>query len=171
MRIYKRAEWRARPARPMTPQQAPREAFIHYTDDVQVSRWDTLAKQKDKMRQIQSFHMDGRGWSDIAYHYVVFQPYGSLRRARVFQGRVSGYVPAAQEGHNTGTIAICVVAGPGVKIKRNTRYAIEQVIRRHPSLRTVGGHRDVVATSCPGDDLYAQIPTIARAARVRVYKR
>lgn len=171
VKLYTRRQWGARPpARAMTPQGSPREAFIHYSDSPDAERLDTLSEQKAAVRAIQDFHIDGRGWSDIAYHYLVCQPRGRLRRARAFQGRDHLRVPAAQEGHNTGTLAICVIAGPGDPISRNTRYAIEQLLRRHPSVRTVGGHRDVTSTDCPGDLLYAQIPAIARAAGVRVYK-
>jgi hypothetical protein len=154
----------------MTPQDAPIEAFIHYSYDFSVGRFDTLAEQEAKMREIQRYHMDNNGWSDIGYAFVVFQPYGTLRRARAFQGRPTKYVPAAQANHNTRTLPICVVAGPDNEIKRNTRYVIEQLINRYPSVKVVGGHRDVVATSCPGDKLYAQIPTIARATGRKVYK-
>lgn len=171
MRIYSRSEWGAAPPQSaMSVQSAPTEAFIHYSDDVGVGSIDTFAEQAQKARNIQDFHLHGRGWSDIAYHYLVFQPYGKLRRARVFAARGDRFVPAAQAGHNTGTLAICVVAGPGTQLKRNTRYQIEQLLRRYPSVETVGGHRDVVSTDCPGDVIYSWIPRIARASGKKVYK-
>lgn len=169
LKVFSRSRWRARAAESLADQGAPREAFIHYSDDVGENRIDTFDEQAAKARAIQDFHMDGRGWSDIAYHFLVFQPFGKLRRARIFQGRRVTAVPAAQAGHNTGTLAICVVAGPGRKLRRNTRYQIEQILRAHPSVRVVGGHRDVVATDCPGDEIYGQIPRIARAAGKKVY--
>ncbi|HMJ97613.1 MAG TPA: hypothetical protein VK486_17325, partial [Thermoleophilaceae bacterium] len=85
------------------------------------------------------------------------------------QGRSHRKVPAAQLNHNRGTLAICVVAGPLDTITSRTRYVIERVLMLHPSVRTLGGHRDVVATSCPGEHLYHAIPRIARAAGVGVY--
>lgn len=171
LKIYPRSRWNARTPRAMTPQGPPTEAFIHHSDDVGASRWDTMAEQCEHMRALQNFHMDGRGWSDIAYAYVVFQPYGKLTRARVFEGRDYRKVPAAQLGHNTGTLPICVVGNfERDGVKRNTRFVIEQLLRKHGSVRVVGGHRDVVGTTCPGDHLYEQIPTIAKAAGVRVYR-
>lgn len=172
LRIITRREWgAAAPARAMDMQARPTEAFLHYSDDVAVGGIDTLAEQAAKARAIQDFHLHGRGWSDIAYHYLVFQPYGRLRRARVFAGRGDRFVPAAQAGHNTGTLAICVVAGPGVPLKRNTRYVIEQLLRRYPSVKTVGGHRDVVATDCPGESITNALPRIAGAAGKRLYRK
>ena len=171
VKIYSRAEWGAQPpAKSMTRQDRPSEAFIHYSDSPNASRLNSFQEQAAAVRAIQSFHINGRGWSDVAYHYIVAQPYLPLLRARVFRGRNTMYVPAAKEGHNTGTIAICVLAGPGDKLKRNTRYAIEELLRAHSTVKTVGGHRDATSTDCPGDEIYAAIPTIARAAGKRVYR-
>lgn len=170
LRIYSRERWHARDPRPMAPQEDPAEAFIHHSDDIGASRWDTFPEQCEHMRGLQNFHMDTRGWSDIAYAYIVFQPFGKLARARVFEGRDWHNVPAAQLGHNTGTLPICVVGNFEVDgVKRNTRFVIEELLRAHPSVRVLGGHRDVVGTTCPGDHLYAQVPAIARAAGVKVY--
>lgn len=171
VRIYSRQEWGARPpAKSMSDQYRPSEAFIHYSDSPNASKLNNFAEQSAAVRAIQDFHINGRGWSDIAYHYVVAQPYFPLRRARVFRARNTAKVPAAQEGHNTGTIAICVLAGPGDKLKRNTRFAIEEILRLHSTVKTVGGHRQVVSTSCPGDEIYAAIPIIARAAGKKLYR-
>jgi hypothetical protein len=121
--------------------------------------------------------MDVRGWSDISYHYVIFQPFNDVP-ARVFEGRKVRYVPAAQAGHNTGTLAVCVFGNFDHEdsVKRNTRYAIEMLLTRKPSrtgagdVKTLGGHRDVVGTECPGDTLYAQIPRICDAINMRRYR-
>ena len=171
MDIVSRKRWGARQARPMASQQAPTEAFVHYSDTVNAERIDTFAEQCAAMRAFQDFHMNGRGWSDIGYAFVVFQPQGEQTKARAFRGRLTRYVPAAQEGHNTRTLPICVVADGGDELKRNTRYVIEQLIRRYPSVKTLGGHRDVTATTCPGDAIYAQVPRMAQAAGVKVFKR
>jgi hypothetical protein len=171
LKVYPRARWNARAPHLMVSQDQPAEAFLHHSDDTSPERWDTFAEQAAHMRELQNFHMLTRGWSDIAYAYIVFQPYGKLTRARVFEGRDYHKVPAAQLGHNTGTLPICVVGNfERDGVKRNTRYVIEQLIRKHPSVNTLGGHRDVVSTTCPGDHLYAEIPRIAKAAGVRTYR-
>lgn len=171
---YSRHDWRALTAHPMETQKTSRihEAFLHHSDDANAARFDTLEEQKAKMRQIQEFHMGGRGWSDIAYHYVIFQP-GKADVARIFAGRRLSAVPAAQEEHNTNTLAICVVGDftPGHDtLDRNTRYAIEVLLRRYPQLKTLGGHRQVVSTSCPGANIMRYLPRIADAVDLRVYK-
>lgn len=170
-RFYSRSDWEAHaPTGGMAIQGLPTEAFIHYADAADAPKLKSLAAQKAALRGIQRFHQGERGWSDIGYHYVVFQAYGLVPGARAFQARETRYVPAAQAGHNTGTLAICVYAGPGDDLKRNTRWLIEQIIEKYPSVRTVGGHKDVTSTDCPGPKIYSQISQIAKATGKRVYR-
>ncbi len=175
--LYELEDWNTRDPRPMTKQNPDniRESFIHHTTDTRAEVTDTLDEQKRAMRAIRDFHMDVRGYSFIGYHFVVFQPYGSRKKARVFQARPLIYVPAAQLLHNTNTAAICVYGNfqRDDGVKDDTIKAIvgllERINNRHPSLAVLGGHRDVVATSCPGDTLYAKIPTIAKKANLRKF--
>lgn len=170
--FYGRSEWRASiPTQLMAQQQQPREVFIHHTDSGDAGIVDTLAEQMDRVRGIQNYHQHGKGWSDIAYHAIVFQPQGNLRLSRVFFGRPPDQVPAAQLNHNTGTLAIAVYGNfQEDTLHRNTRYAIEQTIRRlAPKARTLGGHRDVVSTSCPGIHLYKALDQIAAASGLDRY--
>lgn len=172
--FYSRSDWRAAaPTQLMAQQASPVEVFIHHTDSGDAGIVDTLAEQKDRVRGIQNYHQHGKGWSDIAYHAIIFQPQGSLRLARVFFGRSPDQVPAAQLNHNTGTLAIAVYGNfQEDTVHRNTRYAIEQTIKRlAPKARTLGGHRDVVSTSCPGGHLYQSLDLIAAAANLERYRR
>jgi len=162
--MWTRRDWGAvHPSSVLKVQPTPKEAFLHHTVNSLAAHVDTLAEQKMAVRAIQRGHMRENGWSDIGYHYLVFQPYGSLDYARVFQGRQHQYVPAAQANHNTGTIAIAVYGDFRTDgVKPNTRHAIATLIRtRHAQVALLGGHRDVFPTSCPGPKLYAAIPRIA----------
>ena len=154
----------------MAIQTNPGEAFIHYSDSSDAYHVNSFRKQAAAIRSFQDYHMDTHGWSDIGYHYVVCQPAFPLMRARVFACRNTTYVPAAQLNHNTGTVAICVLAGPKNRLYRNTRYVLEELLKLHRSVKVVGGHRDVVSTDCPGDNIYAEIPRIARIAGKKTYK-
>lgn len=169
MHVYTRNEWHARTPRAMAVQDKPLEAFIHHSDDPHGDAWNTIAEQEAKMRAIQNYHMDdpAHGWSDIAYHYVVFQPNRSHASAHAYEGRKAIFVPAAQLDHNARTLAICVVGDGSREImQRNTRFVIEQLIQRHPSVHKIGGHRDVVSTTCPGDKFYSAVPRIADAVNL-----
>lgn len=168
--IYTRTEWKARPPGPVALGNRPlREAFIHHSEDGDFAQWNTLEKQAAKMRAIQDFHMDGRGWSDFAYHFAVFQATGTLRAARIFRGRESSnVVPAAQLNHNSHTLAIVIIGnGDADPLKADTQRAILEILRRYPNLRTLGGHRQVVATDCPGARFFSAIPDLARRAGLR----
>lgn len=174
VRLWTRTEWRAKRPRKMTEHQTLREVFIHHTDTADAEALNSLAEQKAAMRGFQAFHQNVKRFADLGYAFVIFQPYGGLTNARVFQGRLTKFVPAGQLRHNTGTVPICVVGDfqGDDGVKDATITAIIQTIwhvqeHHNNSLVTVGGHRDVVATSCPGDTLYRKIPEIARKAGLR----
>jgi hypothetical protein len=162
LKLITREGWGARPAGNLATNSLSRESvlFIHWSAG-QGRSIETLEEQKATMRAIQAYHMDpkpkGQAWSDIGYSYVVFQPYGLLRRARVFQGRKFANVPASQYGYNTGNGSVCVVMAEGEKLKRSTRRLIREIHSRFPG-RAMKGHRDVFGTECPGDALYNAIP-------------
>ncbi len=59
------------------------------------------AKSHDNVRTILRWHL-ARGFSDIGYHYVI------TKDGVLHEGRPLRLIPAAQKGHNTGSIAICV---------------------------------------------------------------
>ena len=157
MRIISRRQWGAEPPRDRSYQdpRSVKELFIHYSESPSASSLET---QKQIMRGLQDFHKNGRGWSDIAYNYVVFN--GS--RPRVFYGRGARVIPAAQANHNTNTIAVCVVMKAGDKVSWRTKLQLRRlvwhlrskVIRRNVPVRP---HSAVTETSCPGDELRAFI--------------
>jgi hypothetical protein len=139
------------------------EVFVHHSASFGASI-DTHAEQVATMQQLQNFHMDGRGWADIAYHFVVFQPRGKLKRAVIFAGRPLNVVPAAQEGHNTNTVAICIVQADPERLATNTVWRVGRLARRIRSARRLRGHYEVVKTECPGALIRATLPRIAKIA-------
>ena len=91
------------------------------------------------------------GWDDIGYHFLInFN--GVLQR-----GRPLKQDPAAQRGHNTGTIAICL---QGLEVEDFTQFQfetlrelcekIDQDISPHRKDRvTFHGHCEVANKLCP----------------------
>lgn len=172
LHIYPRADWNARDPRPMSTQASPIEAFLHHSSGEDGHAFATLATQRKHVRSIQDFHMGSeRGWSDIGYAFMVFQYVGVKDRRvepRVFQCRLTKYVPAAQLGHNTRTLPICVVGNGDVEtIHPETVRIIAALIRQYPSVRTLRPHGAVTQTDCPGTHFRSAIPDIARAAGVK----
>lgn len=99
-------------------------------------------------RAWQAFHMDTRGWSDIAYSSGVC-PHGHR-----FEGRGPG-VRTAANGTNTGnrlSLATCYIAGAGDPLTTDAKHAfLDEAARFGVPLNRV--HRDWKSTACPGDPL------------------
>jgi hypothetical protein len=148
------------------------EVFIHHTDDT-AAGINSLAEQKLRMRTYQAYHIQEKGWCAIGYHYVVFPEFG-LGYARIFEGRPRNAVPAAQQDHNEGTLAVCVVGAGDARMDDSQRYAVEVLLNwlkdQGAPLRTLGGHRDVTPTSCPGNGIYSKdLPILRSATGLRAY--
>ncbi|MCR1785292.1 hypothetical protein KVF89_22320 [Nocardioides carbamazepini] len=108
----------------------------------------------DKVRSIQAFHRDTRGWADIAYNAIVC-PHGVI-----YEGRGPG-VKSAANGNtaaNDDWYAVCYLGGErdGVSDagKGGMIAAVGWLRRAGGAGQLVNGHRDHKATSCPGEDIY-----------------
>ena len=140
------------------------------------------------MRGIELYHVQGNGWNDIGYNFLV-DKYG-----QVFEGRYGGIdravVGAHAQGFNTGSVGVAVLGAYGTaKISDAARRALVDLLAwrldlahvdplstltwlsggnpRFPAkvpvfLRAISGHRDTGFTECPGNAFYAQLPEIAR---------
>jgi hypothetical protein len=119
---------------------------------------------KSTVRNIQGYHMNSNGWSDIGYHYLVDQ-----------QGRIYAANPVDRRGahvggHNTGNIGISFLGNyqslqPTDKQLMSAGKLIRHLSGKYgisPSATTVKGHRDQGSTACPGNHLYAELDQIIR---------
>lgn len=158
--IISRKEWGARPPRRRYRITCPtRDLWQHHT----VGDYRGAAG----IRAIQNFHMDGRGWSDIAYSFVI-----DRRTLEIYEGRGWCIAGGHTAGHNTTSHAICVTGNFELyqPIDALLRRIAELVAYGHengkwPATLT-GGHRDASGanTACPGKYLYLKIPQINRYA-------
>jgi N-acetylmuramoyl-L-alanine amidase len=102
-------------------------------------------KNHDDVSVIRGWHEE-RGWSDIGYHFFIKFD-GTLQNGRDIER-----TPAAQRGHNVGTIAICL---HGLKEEDFTEKQFEtlrllcRVIHLEIPLVTFHGHCEVAAKACP----------------------
>ena len=106
--------------------------------------------------------MDVRGWSDIAYSFLI------NHEGTVYQGRGPGVAGGHTAGQNTVSHAICLLGN--FDQTQPTTAALDATVElaRHgyesgwwPETFT-GGHRDapLADTSCPGKHLYSKLPEI-----------
>lgn len=158
MKFVSRKAWGAKEARDRTMQNPSniKAIYVHYSESPggQV----TFDSQRQAVRNIQAFHMGPeRGWSDIAYNFLVT----NSATSRTFVGRGLRAVPAAQQGYNTNSCAVCVIMKDGERLrwrtKRQLRRTISALRKRIGKDVPVKPHRAVNDTSCPGDALAAWV--------------
>lgn len=110
----------------------------------------------DLVRSIQDFHQRVRGWSDVAYNFMVCE------HGYVFEGR-GAYRGSAANGSTQANLdyhAICALVGQGDPIPDLLLQGIKearQVCIDAGVGNEVVGHRDLFNTSCPGPDLYEHV--------------
>lgn len=161
MKLVTRAQWGARDYR--RPNGATlysgsrRGVKLHYLGTAYSDR--PHDRCDDYVRQIQAQHMDGNGWSDIGYSFVVCT-HGYVYEGRGLKRRNSANGTTAL---NEQDYAVCLLLGssglvtaPDAQL-HGARDAIEYCRSEGPAGTWVGGHRDGHATTCPGDWLYAWV--------------
>lgn len=152
MKFVKRAEWGARSPNATTALHAPRGVTIHWVGPG--TGPFTHDRCAAKVGAIQDFHMDSRGWADIAYTAMVC-PHGY-----VFEGRSVGVRTAANgtDAGNAEWYAVCALVGQGDPTPPALLSGLNDAIawlRACGAGPAVNGHRDHKMTACPGDHLYA----------------
>jgi hypothetical protein len=111
----------------------------------------------DYVRQIQAQHMDGNGWSDIGYSFVVCT-HGTVFEGRGLRRRNSAN---GNTSLNNDCYAVLLLVGssgltrPTDAQLHGARDAIDYCRSEGPAGTWLGGHRDGYATTCPGDPTYA----------------
>ncbi|MEV8324499.1 GH25 family lysozyme [Kitasatospora sp. NPDC056731] len=161
LQLVSRDQWGARPwtePNGSIPYAGPRAGVkIHYLGDAYTfGSHDTCPAY---IRKIQATHMDGNGWSDIGYSFVVCE------HGVVFEGRglnhrnsANGDVPL-----NGAHYAVCALLGsagstePTQEQLQGLRDAIEYCQQQGPAGPEIKGHKDGYQTDCPGDVLYTWV--------------
>ncbi|MGH3387583.1 MAG: peptidoglycan recognition protein family protein [Actinomadura sp.] len=171
--VHTRQEWRAR--RPKSSARVlatpPDHIVVHHTQTAN-SADNSLAHALELSRRIQRFHMSSRGWADIGEQLTI------SRGGHIMEGR-NGSLRAIQTGrhvvgaqtlrHNEHTIGI---ENEGAYMRARPPEALWSslvevcawlcaVYGLDPATAIVG-HRDYVATACPGDVLYARLPRLRK---------
>jgi hypothetical protein len=178
--IYSRADWGADESirHAIVDYATIKSAVIHHTAG---SNSYSAADVPSIIRGIYVFHTDGRGWGDIGYNFLVD------RYGRTWEGRWGGVdqpmVGAHAGGYNSQTFGASVLGDfTTAAVPSAVTTALSQlvawklglhhidptastVIDGKGTMSTVIGHRDLNPTSCPGDQLYAQLGAIRSRAK------
>lgn len=118
--------------------------------------------------EIRQWHVDGNGWSDIGYHYVICRN-GEVETGRDLDGDgdVLEEVGAHAFGFNAHSVGICLVGGKGEDGGDETNFTEAQYLSLKGLLRELGwkcpgaqilGHNDLTdAKTCPTFDVKAWV--------------
>jgi hypothetical protein len=160
-------------------------AIVHHTAG---SNNYSRAQSASIVRAIELYHVLGNGWDDIGYNFLV-DKYGQVFEGR-YGGMEKAVVGAHAMGFNYGSVGVALIGNyNGAGLTTAERAALVKVIAwrldvahvdpllrvtrvstgnpeyangTSVQLRAIAGHRDTYPTSCPGNNVYAQLPSIAR---------
>lgn len=112
-------------------------------------------------KQIHWSHL-AQGWSGIGYHYVV------RKDGTIEAGRPDWAIGSHAYGENNHSIGIHVCGNfelvePTVQQIESTAYLVGWLCEEYgltADKEHVVGHRDLMATACPGEELYNILQTI-----------
>lgn len=109
------------------------------------------------LRGVQRFHMETKGWADIAYNLAVDQ----RGRMWTLRGLLSESAANGNATVNDEWVAILGILGgdqaPTPQMLTGIRYGVSLTRARYPRATRIIGHRDVRSTDCPGERLYAHV--------------
>ena len=144
-------------------------AVIHHTAG---SNSYTAAQSASIVRGIYAYHVQGNGWCDIGYNFLV-DMYG-----QIFEGRAGGITLPVHGAHatswNTDTVGVSFMMNSDTLVPTTASMnSAEAVLAwklgnsyRIPNgwtnlvganIPVIFAHRDVMATDCPGTNLFARI--------------
>lgn len=108
------------------------------------------------VRGTRDFHVNGNGWADIAYNFSVD------RFGRIWEGRGDEVWNAASgdSAANQNLLAVECLCGKGDPFPDAMKRGLAEIAAAYVAAgRTPHccGHRDVVATECPGDEIMAYV--------------
>ena len=116
--------------------------------------------------EIHSWHL-ANGWSGCGYHFLI------QKDGTVWECRPRQYTGAHAEGFNSESIGINV-AGDFVNFEPE-KAQIDSLVELlailcsaydlEPTGDTIIGHRDLMSTACPGDNLYNKLPEVVERVR------
>ena len=166
--IHSTADWGARPPRGLTQlPNNPNKIVIHHTASSN-STGTTLQDAYDLAYQIQGWHMNPpNNWADSGQHFTISRGghvlegrHTSLRHLDDGSGMVQG---AHAPGANTDGIGIeneglyTSILPPDELWASMVEFCAYICSQYGIPATEIYGHRDFVATACPGDALYAKL--------------
>src|SRR5450759_1073070 len=158
-------------------------AFVHHTAG---GNDYTKADAPAIVRGIYAYHTQALGWDDVGYNFLIDR-FGTIYEGR-YGGVTKGVVGAQVLGFNTGSTGISVIGtyiskapsaaavisledllawqislgglDPSGSAKMTCGSTEKFKAGATVTLPVIAGHRDANYTECPGNALYALLPTV-----------
>ena len=97
---------------------------------------------------IHNYHKNTNKWSGIGYHFYV------RKDGSIYRGRPEEMIGAHAYGANSDSIGICAEGDFNnetmTDVQKNAIKELVAYLKAKYGINTVVGHRDTIATSCPG---------------------
>jgi len=115
---------------------------------------------------VQDLHMDGRGFADVAYHFLIDS------NGIVYEGREINIRGAHVQGFNTGSVGVVLLGNfndeQPTESQLGSLHALMDYLRHTYEIRYLAGHKDYPdqspdGTECPGANLYPLLKDMARS--------
>ncbi|MFT4299633.1 MAG: N-acetylmuramoyl-L-alanine amidase [Aeromicrobium sp.] len=142
--------------------------IVHHTAG---SNSYTAAQSAGIVKSIQAYHMDGQGWCDIGYNFLID------RYGQIFEGRAGGITNTPYGAHagntavNANTTGVSLMGEFTSEVPPDAmKNSLVQLIAwRHSlfnvpakgsysiggvTIQRIDGHRSVKATACPGQQVF-----------------
>lgn len=166
-----RSGWKAAPPRdrPTILLASRVDAIVYHYTGADSDEQSDHANCARRVRGIQLFHQQVRGWNDIAYNYL------TCKHGFIFEGRGIEHKSAATGAANSHTLAVCFLGDDSMNrddVTAKGREALVEItrwiIQRRPAAQKRKGHRDFMATACPGNELYNYVTSKAFTLQISV---
>ncbi|CAH1101152.1 unnamed protein product [Psylliodes chrysocephalus] len=158
--IISRQAWGAKAAKSKQnfAQNPPPYVVIHHSETPSCTTSDSCTR---RVKNIQDFHINSRGWSDIGYNFLIGGD------GNVYEGRGWGIRGAHVPKYNSRSIGICMIGNfQSSTPPSNQMEALKNLISCGTDSNKIAsdyhliGHRQGKDTDCPGDALYNLVKTM-----------
>jgi hypothetical protein len=163
--IYCREAWGALPPAGEAPQHRVERLTVHHA----AVPLENLTDGPVQLRSFQRFHMQDRGWPDIAYHV------GVDRAGHVYALRSPDRVGDTATDYDPTTHFLLLCQGDfdrhdvsADQFEAAARVLAWAAATFEVPVDTISGHRDHARTSCPGDRLHTRLPELTDRARALI---
>jgi hypothetical protein len=171
-RIYSTSEWGARAPEPLTVlNYQPSYIVVHHTATSNGTA-TTQAAAFSLARSIQNYHMDNNGWSDTGQQFTVSRGGYAMEGRHQSLSRLRGGSSFMRGAHvgagnvNAESIGIeneglyTSVSPPNALYNKLVDLCAYICDKYTIPSSQIFGHRDFMATACPGNVLYGMLPQL-----------